>query len=60
MLSSEFKIIMTSGVVVIKIINFSWKLGVVSNSSSNSLFFYSCSKIIVSFVIGACKASGFT
>jgi len=36
------------------------KLKTISNSSSNSLFFYSCSKVLVSFAMGARKVNGFT
>jgi hypothetical protein len=46
--------------VVVEVMVFIRKLKATSNSSLNSLFFYSCSKVLVSFVVDACKANGFT
>jgi hypothetical protein len=36
------------------------KFNVASHSSSNSLLLYSCSKILISFAVGAHEASGST
>jgi hypothetical protein len=34
------------------------KFNVASNYVSNSLFLYSCSKILISSTVGACEANG--
>jgi hypothetical protein len=59
--SSKSKITSTCGVGAdVEVVVLLRKLGVVSNSCSNSLLFYSCSKIIISSTMGAREASGST
>lgn len=59
--SFKSKISMTYGAsIVVEIIVFLRKLRATSNSSSNSLFLCYCSKILVSFAIGAHEASCYT
>jgi hypothetical protein len=58
--SSDYEITITCAVgFVVEIIIFK-KFSVVFNSPSNSLLLYSCSKTRMSFVVGACEASGYT
>jgi hypothetical protein len=52
---------MTCGAsVAIEVVVFLRESNFVSNSSSNSLLLCFCSKIIVSFTVGACEASSST
>jgi hypothetical protein len=45
---------------VVEVVVLLKKFNTASNSSSNSLFLYSCSKTLVSFVVGVCEANGST
>jgi hypothetical protein len=59
--SFEFEIIITRGAgATIEVMVIFLKLRVVSKSFFSLLLFCSCSKILTSFVVGACKASGST
>jgi hypothetical protein len=52
---------MTCGAgVAIEVVVFLRKVKFASNSSSNSLLLCFCSKILVSFVVGACETSSST
>jgi hypothetical protein len=58
---SEYEITITYGVgFVVKVVVFLRKFNVVFNSSSNSLLICSCSKILISSIVGACEASSST
>jgi hypothetical protein len=56
MSSSEIEITITYGIdFAIEVVVFLRKFSANFNSSSNSLFIFSCSKIIISSVVGACE-----